>query len=63
MILTQFVYERERRLILINLILVLFGAVLAYFLFSHIRVRVETWLDPWSVIDDKGYQITQSLFA
>lgn len=63
LILTQFIYERDRKLILINLIFIVLGAVLAYFLFSHIRIRVETWLDPWSVIDDKGYQITQSLFA
>ena len=63
MILTQFVYERDRKLILLNVIFTILGAILAYFLFSHIRVRVQTWLDPWSVIDDKGYQITQSLFA
>lgn len=63
MILTQFVYERDRKLILLNLIFIVLGSILAYFLFSHIRVRVETWLDPWSVINDRGYQITQSLFA
>lgn len=63
MILAQFVYERDRKLILLNLLFIVLGSILAYFLFSHIRVRVETWLDPWSVIDDKGYQITQSLFA
>lgn len=63
MILTQFVYERDRKLIILNLIFIILGSILAYFLFSHIRIRVETWLDPWSVIDDKGYQITQSLFA
>lgn len=39
------------------------AAAIAYKLFSHVRVRVEAWLDPWSIIDDKGYQITQSLFA
>ena len=33
------------------------------FLFSHVRIRVQAFLDPWSVIDSKGYQITQSLFA
>lgn len=32
-------------------------------LFSHVRRRVEAWRDPWSDIDDKGYQIAQSLFA
>ncbi len=35
----------------------------AWRLFSHVQVRVQAWRDPWSVIDDQGYQITQSLFA
>lgn len=39
------------------------ASVAAYFLFSHVRVRVQAWKDPWSVIDGEGYQITQSLFA
>jgi len=29
----------------------------------HIQVRVKVWLDPWSDIADKGWQIAQSLFA
>ncbi|MBQ9700911.1 MAG: FtsW/RodA/SpoVE family cell cycle protein, partial [Lachnospiraceae bacterium] len=39
------------------------ASVLAYHIFSHIRVRVAAWIDPWPIIDNKGYQITQSLFA
>ena len=39
------------------------AAVLAYKLFSHVRRRVEAWRDPWTDIDDKGYQVTQGLFA
>ena len=35
----------------------------AYFLFDHVRTRVLAWQDPWSYIDNQGYQITQSLFA
>lgn len=41
----------------------LVAAVVGYFLFPHVRVRVTAFLDPWSNIDDKGYQITQSLFG
>jgi cell division protein FtsW (lipid II flippase) len=39
------------------------AALAAYRLFSHVRVRVLAWQDPWSYIDNQGYQITQSLFA
>lgn len=39
------------------------AAVLAYNLFSHVRVRVEAWQNPWLDIDGNGYQITQALFA
>ena len=39
------------------------AALVAFQLFSHIRTRVLAWQDPWSYIDNQGYQITQSLFA
>lgn len=39
------------------------AAVIAYNLFSHVRVRVLAWKDPLSVIENEGYQISQSLFA
>ncbi len=39
------------------------AAVVAYQFFTHVQVRVQAWKDPWSCIDDAGYQITQSLFA
>ena len=32
-------------------------------LFTHVQVRVQAFLDPFSVIDKEGFQITQSLFA
>ena len=39
------------------------AAVVGYHLFSHVRVRVQAFKDPFSVIDNQGYQISQSLFA
>lgn len=39
------------------------AAGIAYKLFAHVRRRVEAWRDPWADIDDKGYQVTQGLFA
>lgn len=39
------------------------ASVLAYTLFAHVRTRVAAWRNPWVDIDNRGYQITQSLFA
>lgn len=61
--LNQFIYEEDKKLLLLNLGLAVIGAIAAYILFDHIKIRVHTWLDPWSDIDNTGYQITQSLFA
>lgn len=39
------------------------GAAACFLLFEHIRVRVEVFIDPFTSIDNNGYQIAQSLFA
>ena len=31
--------------------------------FTHVQQRVAIWLDPWSRINDEGYQIAQATFA
>ena len=39
------------------------ASVVAYHLFSHIRVRVRAWQNPLAYIDKEGYQISQSMFG
>jgi cell division protein FtsW (lipid II flippase) len=39
------------------------SAIAGYKLFSHVQTRVLAWKDPLSVIDDQGYQVSQSLFG
>jgi len=39
------------------------AAYISYFLFSHVEVRVDAWLNPWADPNDKGYQIIQGLIS
>ncbi len=39
------------------------AAVGAYYLFGHVKVRVDVWRDPFAMYDQGGYQVAQSLFA
>jgi cell division protein FtsW (lipid II flippase) len=39
------------------------GSVISYRLFSHVRIRIEAWKNPWRDIENKGYQIAHSLIA
>ena len=39
------------------------AAVVGYQMFSHVRVRVAVWKNPWADILGNGYQIVQALMA
>jgi len=39
------------------------GAGFAYTQFSHVRDRVEVWLDPWPEARAAGYQVVEASFA
>jgi cell division protein FtsW (lipid II flippase) len=49
--------------LVIGLVLFCGGAYVAYHLFGHVRVRVDTWLDPFAYRATGGYQMVQSLFG
>lgn len=58
-----YVYEEDRKLINLNFLGALVMGAVSYLLFSHVRLRVDIWINPWKEVASKGYQITQSLFA
>ncbi len=58
-----YVYEKKFGFLFANIGVATVVAFLGYKFLYHIQVRVSTWLDPWADISNKGYQITQSLFA
>jgi cell division protein FtsW (lipid II flippase) len=52
-----------RTYVLPGLILLVVGALVAYFLFDHVQLRTRVWLDPWPYSADDGFQIVQALNA
>ena len=58
-----FVSTRNPFLVLTGIFAGSGAAVGAYFLFNHVRVRVQAWKDPFKDYQGGGYQICQSLFA
>ena len=49
--------------VIVSIGLLLLGGVLCYSLFSHVRTRVDIWLDPFKDPSNKGLQIVQSLYS
>ncbi len=58
-----YVYEKKPWFLFVNVAAATVVALLGYKFLYHIQVRVGVWLDPWSDVSNKGYQIAQSLFA
>ncbi len=63
MMFSEFVFEKKKYLKYVNLLLAVVMSVVSYKLFSHVRIRVLSFINPWDYMDGIGLQITQSLFA
>lgn len=63
MMFSEFVFEKKKYLKYVNLLLAVVMSVVSYYLFSHVRIRVLSFINPWDYMDGIGLQITQSLFA
>jgi cell division protein FtsW (lipid II flippase) len=53
----------KRRILLIGTGIILAAAVVGYFSFNVIQVRINTWLNPWFDPGHQSYQLVQSLLA
>ena len=47
----------------LGLVLVVVGGIVLYFLYPHVRTRIDIWLDPWADPLGAGYQTIQALHA
>jgi cell division protein FtsW (lipid II flippase) len=53
----------KQRLLFISLGLLAVSALTGYYLVDVIRIRISTWLDPWTDPSGQSYQIVQSILA
>jgi cell division protein FtsW (lipid II flippase) len=58
-----FIATQRRVWLGLGAVLFAVGALGSYFAFSHVRVRVQIWIDPFSFAQDQGYQIVQGLYG
>ncbi len=59
----MFIFNDEKWMLLLNILLGIIIGTIGCLFVSHIKIRIDVWLNPWNDIIDTGYQITQSLFA
>jgi cell division protein FtsW (lipid II flippase) len=62
-VLMLYIATQRRSWLIIGASLFSVGAILAYFAFGHVRLRVDIWWDPWGDANNTGYQLVQSLYG
>lgn len=62
-IIIMYLSTGKRSWAIIGLVMLVVAGLAAYYSFGHVRVRVQTWWDPWSDPQHGGYQLIQALGA
>lgn len=55
--------SENTKYVVVTLVLCAIGAVISYFLFDHLQLRVRIWLNPWEYASNDGYQLVQGFYA
>lgn len=58
-----YVATGKKSYVVVALALAAIGAVFLYANFSHVQVRVSTWLDPFADATGTGYQLCQAIYS
>ncbi len=58
-----YVATGRRSWVIIGSLLLMVGAVAAYKMFGHVRIRFDVWLHPFADAQGTGFQIVQSLYG
>ncbi len=53
----------KKSFVIVGLALAAVGAVAMWSIFSHVQIRVSTWLDPFSDANGIGYQLCQAIYS
>jgi cell division protein FtsW (lipid II flippase) len=60
---TIYLASGRRRVLLISGIVLALAGVAGYYFFSVIRVRVDSWVNPWLDPSGRSYQVVQSILS
>jgi cell division protein FtsW (lipid II flippase) len=51
------------RTVVVGGFLMIAAAVIGYFAYDVVALRIDTWINPWREFDSRGFQIVQSLYS
>ena len=58
-----YVASGQKSYLIVGVGLAAIGAVAMWAIFSHVQVRVDTWLNPFSDPQDTGFQLCQAIYS